>query len=98
MFICRYKDKLIIIFEYKDAEDEIARLAAANYGDMTLIASKGRARNKVEYYNYPCSFDIETTTIKPGQLNYPYSKTEKKLNKKRLFVFAISVSRRIFFF
>lgn len=74
MFCCRYKDKLIIIFEYKDAEDEIARLAAANYGDMTLIASKGRARNKVEYYNYPCSFDIETTTIKPGQLNYPYSK------------------------
>lgn len=67
-----YQNDIITIYEYKDAEKLIARLALENAGDITTVARGGRGRNKIEYYNYPCSFDIETTTIKPGELNYKY--------------------------
>lgn len=66
-----YKDDIIRIYEYEDAKQLIIRLAKTYSGDLTSIATKGRGRNVVEYYNYACSFDIETTTIKPGQLDYP---------------------------
>ena len=69
-----YRGRPIIIYEYEEAEDIIAELAKANYGDQTPVARGGFRRNVCNYYNYPCSFDIETTTIKPGQLNYPAEK------------------------
>lgn len=67
-----YHSDKINIYEYAEAEDLIARLAGKHAGDITAVATKGKGRNRIEYYNYPCSFDIETTTIKPGQLDYPY--------------------------
>lgn len=66
----QYKDKIITIYEYADAEHIIMRLSDLYAGDITVVCSKGNGRNKIEYYNYPCSFDIETTTIKPGELDY----------------------------
>ena len=68
--ILNYQGEQIIIHWYKEAKAEIMRLAKQNAGDLTLVAKGGRGRNKCEYYNYPCSFDIETTTIKPGELDY----------------------------
>lgn len=65
-----YQGNRIIIYEYKDARKLIMQLSDQYAGDVTLVSSKGRGRNKIEYYNFPCSFDIETTTIKPGELNY----------------------------
>ena len=65
-----YKDDVIQVYEYKDAEHLIMKLSDQHAGDLTAVSVKGRGRNKVEYYNYACSFDIETTTIKPGQLDY----------------------------
>lgn len=70
MKILEYQDKTIQIYEYEDARQQIMRLAKLNAGDLTLVCTKGNGRNKTEYYNYPCSFDIETTTIKPGELDY----------------------------
>lgn len=67
----KYLSEKIKIYEYEDAKEIIQRLAARYAGDITVVASGGRNRNRIEYYNYPCSFDIETTTIKPGQLDYP---------------------------
>lgn len=66
-----YKDDIISIYEYDDAKQLIMKLSNAYAGDTKAIASGGRCRNVTEYYTYPCSFDIETTTIKPGQLDYP---------------------------
>ena len=66
-----YKAEDIQIYEYQDAERLIMRLSNEYAGAVTLVSSGGRNRNKIEYYNFPCSFDIETTTIKPGQLDYP---------------------------
>lgn len=68
--ILNYQGEQIIVHWYEEAKMEIMRLAKQNAGDLTLVAKGGRGRNKCEYYNYPCSFDIETTTIKPGELDY----------------------------
>ena len=65
-----YKDDVIQIYEYKDAEHLIMKLSDQHAGDITEVSVRGRSRNRVEYYNYACSFDIETTTIKPGELDY----------------------------
>ena len=46
------------------------KLAYDYAGDITKVYRGGRCRGGIEYYNYPCSFDIETTTIIPGQLDY----------------------------
>ena len=45
-------------------------LAGENAGDITKVYRGGRCRGGIEYYNFPCSFDIETTTILPGELDY----------------------------
>ena len=66
----KHKDLDIIIHEFEDARRLIMQLSNTYAGDVTMTCSKGRGRNKIEYYNYPCSFDIETTTIKPGELDY----------------------------
>ena len=65
-----YQDKEIVIYEYSDAERLIMKLSDLYAGDVTVVCSKGNGRNRIEYYNYPCSFDIETTTIRPGELDY----------------------------
>ena len=66
-----YLSDSIDIYFYEDAKKLIQQLSNKHAGDVTVVSSKGRNRNKIEYYNYPCSFDIETTTIKPGELDYP---------------------------
>ena len=65
-----YKGEKITIYEYKDAKKLIRCLSDQYAGDTTIVSSGGKGRNKIIYYNYPCAFDIETTTIKPGQLGY----------------------------
>lgn len=65
-----YNDEKIIIYDFEEAEEVIRQTAIENAGDITTVARGGRGRNKVEYYNYPCSFDIETTTIRPGDFDY----------------------------
>lgn len=70
MLRVKHKDDIITIYEYVDAERLIMRLSNEYAGDVTSVSSGGRGRNRIEYYNYPCSFDIETTTIKPGELDY----------------------------
>lgn len=65
-----YKGETIPIYEYEDAERLIKELSDENAGDYTKVARGGRGRNKIEYYNFPCAFDIETTTIKAGELDY----------------------------
>ncbi len=65
-----WHEKQIDIYEYADAERLIMQLSDLYAGDITVVCSKGNGRNRIEYYNYPCSFDIETTTIKPGELDY----------------------------
>ena len=65
-----YNGRPIPIYQYDEAETLIKKISNDNAGDLTKVARGGRGRNKIEYYNYPCSFDIETTTIKAGELDY----------------------------
>lgn len=87
MFTLRYQEEHIRIYEYKDAKHLIARLSDIYGGDKTLVARGGRGRNVIEYYNYPCSFDIETTTIKPGELDYKAGKDAPPIAFPYLFQF-----------
>ena len=66
-----YNGVEIPIYEFKDAHGLIFGLAERYKEDYTVI-TRGRAkeRKKVGYYHFPCSFDIETTTVVPGQLGY----------------------------
>lgn len=66
-----YRSENINIYFHDEAKKIIQRLSNKYAGDVTTVASGGRGRNRIEYYNYPCAFDIETTTIKPGELDYP---------------------------
>ena len=84
-----YKAEDIQIFEYRDAESLIMKLSNKYAGDVTSVSSGGRNRNKIEYYNYPCSFDIETTTIKPGQLDYIGTEEDPPLAFPYLFQWCI---------
>lgn len=70
MFTLRYENEDIDVYEYADAEKLIMQLSDQYAGDVTAVARGGNGRNKIIYYNYPASFDIETTTIKPGELDY----------------------------
>ena len=60
----------IVVYEYQEAEQLIRELAEKYKEDVTMISRGGRGRAKAEYYNFPCSFDIETSTIRSGQLDY----------------------------
>lgn len=84
-----YKAEDILIYEYRDAESLIMKLSNKYAGDVTSVSSGGRNRNKIEYYNYPCSFDIETTTIKPGQLDYVGTEEDPPLAFPYLFQWCI---------
>lgn len=84
-----YQDKPITIYEYTDALKLIKRLSNKYAGDVTSVASGGNGRNRIEYYNYPCSFDIETTTIKPGQLDYAGTEEDPPIAFPYLFQWCI---------
>lgn len=70
MFSVRDGKNDIRVYELEDAEELIAALAERYKDDVTAISKGGRNRNKYLYYNYPCSFDIETTTLRSGELDY----------------------------
>lgn len=70
MFDLMVEDELITVYEHADAELLIADLAMHYGRDVKPVSRGGRGRNRYEYYNYCCSFDIETTTIRSGQLGY----------------------------
>ena len=55
---------------YEEARELIFALASRYENDVTKISRGGKGRNKRFYYNYCCSFDIETTTIRSGQYGY----------------------------
>lgn len=61
--------EVLTIYEYKDAEKLIFELGV-NYAEDITIVRRGQRKRKIAFYNYPCSFDIETTTVVPGQLGY----------------------------
>ena len=84
-----YKGQTIQLFKFEDAEKLIMQLSDQYAGDVTCVSRKGNGRNKVFYYNYPCSFDIETTTIKPGELDYPEDKNAPPIAFPYLFQWCI---------
>lgn len=65
-----YHDAEVIdIYEYEDAQALLQDLGVRYAEDIT-IERRGQHKTKIAFYNYPCSFDIETTTVVPGQLGY----------------------------
>ena len=72
MYELKYNDEIITIYEYSDAEALIKELAGVFYNDLTPVSRGGGRRNTIYYYNYPCAFDIETTTIRSGELGYTH--------------------------
>ena len=61
--------EVLTIYEYDEAKDLIFSLAE-QYAEDYTIERRGRYKEKFAFFNYPCAFDIETTTIVPGQLDY----------------------------
>lgn len=88
MYELDYNGEAITVYEYKDAEALIAELAAVFYNDVTPVSRGGGRRNTIYYYNYPCAFDIETTTIRSGQLGY-YREDGRPLAFPYLFQFNV---------
>ena len=84
-----YQEEVITIYEYEDAKLLIMRLSDKYAGDVTKVSRGGKNRNRIEYYNYPCSFDIETTTIKPGELDYVGSEEDPPVAFPYLFQFCV---------
>ena len=89
MFSLKINDETILIYEYADAEDLIRRLSDIYRDDLTAISSGGKNRNRKLYYNYCCSFDIETSTINSGYYGY-FHKEGRPLGVPYLFQFNIS--------
>lgn len=65
----KHNAEVLTIYEYEDARDVIFDLGE-RYADDISIERRGQKKRKIAFYNYPCSFDIETTTVIPGQLGY----------------------------
>lgn len=89
MIKLKFNDEYITIVEYQDSLLRIQQLSDKYAGDTTLVARRGKGRHKIEYYNYPCSFDIETTTIKPGELDYAGTDEDPPIAFPYLFQFNI---------
>lgn len=70
MYTLSYKGRTIPVYEYDDARELISDIARHFRRDVTKVRRNGRGRSTIYYYNYPCSFDIETTTIRPGEYGY----------------------------
>lgn len=64
-----HKNGTIKVWEYGEARDIIRALSIKYRDDYTIIKS-GRKKTRTAYYNQPIAFDIETTTIVPGMLDY----------------------------
>ena len=83
-----YKDQNINIYDFEEAEDIIKDYASR--AEWAVKSYGGKNRNKTEFCLFPFSFDIETTTIKPGELNYkPKSKDAPPIGFPYLFQFNI---------
>ena len=67
-----YRDSSIPIYWHDEAEELIAAIAERYRHDVTRVSRGGKNRNATLYYNEPAAFDIETTTIRPGQLDYTH--------------------------
>lgn len=72
MFDLNVNGETIRIYEYPEAEDLIRELAETYKDDLTAIDRKGRGRNRRYFYNFCCSFDIETSTIRSGKYGYSH--------------------------
>lgn len=72
MFTLQFKGNDFRVYEYRDAEALIAGLSEKYQDDLTAISKGGRGRNRKYYYNYCCSFDIETSTINSGSFGYDH--------------------------
>ena len=70
MFSLKINNENRRIYEYNDAEDLIKRLSDIYRDDLTAVSQGGKNRNRKLYYNYCCSFDIETSTINSGYYGY----------------------------
>ena len=71
MILLKINDQNAIkIAEYKEARKTIFALAEKYKDDITPVSRGGKNRAKQLFYNYPCSFDIETSTIRPGSYGY----------------------------
>lgn len=89
MIKLKYNEEYITIVEYPEALQKIQHLSDIYAGDTTAVSRGGNGRNKIFYYNYPCSFDIETTTIKPGELDYVGNEEDPPIAFPYLFQFNI---------
>lgn len=65
----KWDAETITIYEYDDAKSLLSELGGRYRDDFTIIR-RGQRKEKFAYYNFPCSFDIETTTVIPGELGY----------------------------
>lgn len=72
MYELNIDGEAVRVYEYQDAETLIISLADKYKDDLTAIARGGRGRNRKYYYNYCCSFDIETSTINSGYYGYKH--------------------------
>lgn len=72
MKVLKYKEDIINVYFYTETERLIKRIAEERKDDVTAISRGGKGRNKKYYYNFPCSFDIETSTILPGSFGYEH--------------------------
>lgn len=88
MYLLEYDRIHIPVYEYSDAYDRLKELAEIHKNDITPVSRGGKNRRKLYYYNYPCSFDIETSTIRSGQLDY-YHPDERPVAFPYLFQFNI---------
>ena len=95
MIKLKYSEEYITIVEYQEAKKKIMQLSDQFAGDVTAVSRGGNGRNKIFYYNYPCSFDIETTTIKPGELDYIGTEEDPPLAFPYLFQF--NICGKVFF-
>ena len=78
----------ITVYWYKAAKSKIYELAKKYKDDVESVSKGGKNRNKRLYYKYPCSFDIETTTIRSGEFGY-FNADDRPLGVPYLFQFNI---------
>ena len=88
MYELTIKGEAVPVYEYEDAEQLIKELSLAYADDLTAVSRGGRGQNRKLYYNYCCSFDIETSTINSGAFGY-YHPDGRPLGVPYLFQFNI---------
>lgn len=88
MDIVRYGEIDIPIYWHDEAKEIIYSLASRYNRDVTRVDRGGRNRNSLFYYNSPAAFDIETTTIRSGELDY-YNSAGRPIAFAYLYQFCI---------